>query len=313
MIDDDLGLRLNYHGGSVQQNRMIRDKLWSLKTGFKVSYHRATAVFTDDYEEREFNCLLNPTKVNEDVDIKEISIPFEDINLVSEEVETVGTKCGDIFTWKETETKWLVCYQKIDELAYFRGACCRCNTIVNFGDSLTQEGHIMGPTVRNIDWRRIPSAAWNNINYDAVLLLPKTEEVLQYLKRFNKLTIDGNQWEVQARNMMLEGIIEIAIKEDYTNRTAYAQQEPEVDIVDYSGAYIAGPAEVDCFEKYLYKIEGASEGEWSVSDSKLAKIINVIDNSVTIGIISKKAGSFTLTYTYNTTDTVNLNITIRSI
>lgn len=310
MIDDDLGLRLNYHGGSVQQDRMIRDKLWSLKTGFKVSYHRATAILE---EQREFDCLLNPTKVNEDVDIKEISIPFEDKNLSTNEVETIGIKCGDIFTWKETETKWLVCYQKIDELAYFRGACCKCNTIVEFGDGLFQEGHIMGPTILNIDWRRIPSAAWNNINYDGVLLLPKTEEVLQYLKRFNKLKIDGNQWEVQARNMMLEGIIEIAIKEDYTNTTAYAQREPEVTVVNYNSSYIVGPNEVDCFEKYLYKIEGASDGQWSVSNPNLAKIINVIDNSVTIGIISRKAGSFTLTYTYNETETVNLDIVIRSI
>lgn len=317
MIEDDLAIRINYHGGSVQQDRMIRDKLWSLKTGFKVSYHRATAVLSDG---REFNCLLNPIKVNASIDYKEISIPFEDICLNKEQIgtttegiEEIGMQCGDIFTWKETKTDWLVCYQKIDEIAYFRSICCKCNVYVNFGPDFIQEGHIMGPTVHNIDWRQIPTAAWNNINYDGVLLLPKTKRVENFLKRFNKLTINGNQWMVQARNMMLEGIIEIAIKEDYNNATAYAQKEPPVKPVDYSSIYINGEDEVDCFEKYVYTIVGATDGVWSISDPKVAKIINTFNDSVTIGIISSKAGSFVLTYTYNTTETVTLDITIKSI
>ena len=76
MIEDDLAIRLNYHGGPVRQDRMIRDKLWSLKSAMRSSYHRATAVLSDG---REFNCLMNPSKLNADLDYKEISIPFRDV------------------------------------------------------------------------------------------------------------------------------------------------------------------------------------------------------------------------------------------
>ena len=316
MINDDLAIRLNYHGGSVRQDRMIRDKLWSLKTAMRSSYHRATAILFDG---REFNCLMNPSKLNLDIDYKEISIPFEDVCLnkerkgkTSEGIEPIGMKCGDIFTWKETETDWLVYVQRVDELAYFRAGCYKCNIEVEFGD-YKQKGHILGPSARNIDWRQYVNAFWNNINYDAILLLPKTDEVLEHLKRFDKVFINDKQWEVQARNMFTEGVIEIAIREDFTNTYADAQVTPEPTpepLPEEVG--IVGPTEVNCADMYTYRIQNApTAGTWEVNN-KLARVINVKGDSVTIGITTMKSGKFTLTYNCGEY-TTSLDITIKSI
>lgn len=319
MINDDLAIRLNYHGGSVRQDRMIRDKLWSLKSAMRSSYHRATAVLSDG---REFNCLMNPSKLNIDLDYKEISIPFKDVCLNTPRVGTtteglvdIPMKCGDIFTWKETKTDWLVYLQRIDELAYFRAGCYKCNITVEFGD-YSQEGHIIGPSKRLIDWRYAHAEMWNNINYDGVLILPKTEEVLEYLKRFSKLKINGKQWEVQARNMFLDGVIEIAIKEDFTNTMEYAKREEDPQPVIFSGEpYIEGPTEVDCFDQYEYEIINTTDpGTWSVVETKLAKILKVEGNIATVGITTNKAGKFHLQFDYGAlTGPVVLEVTINSI
>ena len=159
---------------------------------------------------------------------------------------------------------------------------------------------------------------WNNINYDGVLILPKTKEVLEYLKRFSKLKIQGKQWEVQARNMFLDGIIEIAIKEDFTNATEYAKREEDPQPVIFTeDPYIEGPAEVDCFESYTYEVlnlDAGIQGTWTVSDTKLAKVISTEDNTVTIGIISRKSGKFNLIFDYEApTGPISLSISIRSI
>jgi len=316
MINDDLAIRMNYHGGSVRQDRMIRDKLWSLKTAMRASYHRATAVLSDG---REFNCLMNPSKLNLDIDYKEISIPFEDVCLnkerkgkTSEGIEPIDMKCGDIFTWKETDTDWLVYVQRVDELAYFRAGCYKCNVDVEFGE-YTQRGHVMGPSVRNIDWRPSENFYWNNINYDAILLLPKTDEVLEYLKRFGKLKINGKQWEVQARNMFTEGVIEIAIKEDFTNTYADAQIIPEPEPAPLpEEVCIIGPTEVDCADMYKYSIQNApTNGTWEVNN-KLARIVEVKPGTAYVGVTSMKSGKFVLKYTYGEYST-ELEITIRSI
>ena len=67
---------------------------------------------------REFRCLINPNKNKPEYDNKILSIPFYDICLNKDRVgtttqgqEEIGIKGGDVFTWKETNTKWLLVKQ----------------------------------------------------------------------------------------------------------------------------------------------------------------------------------------------------------
>lgn len=75
---NNMKTRINYNGGAQQQARMNLDKLRSLKKALWYSYQAATAVLADG---REFRCLINPNKINADLDNKILSIPFKDIRV----------------------------------------------------------------------------------------------------------------------------------------------------------------------------------------------------------------------------------------
>ena len=100
---DNLQKRLNYAGGTFQQDRMDLDKLRSLKKALLYSYQAQTAILKDN---REFRCLINHDKLKEDYDDKIISIPYSDVclnaqeftDMTSAEVQEIGMKVGDVFT-----------------------------------------------------------------------------------------------------------------------------------------------------------------------------------------------------------------------
>ena len=99
---ENMRKRFNFNGGIKQQERMIEDKLKSLKKALLYSYQAATAKLSDG---KEFRCLINPDKLKEDYDDKILSIPFEDICLNSEKekektfqgIEKIDLKPGDVF------------------------------------------------------------------------------------------------------------------------------------------------------------------------------------------------------------------------
>ena len=103
--------RLQYSGGVNQQDRMNQDKLRVLRKALLYSYQAATAILEDG---REFRCLINPDKLKTSYDEKIISIPYEDICLnpefskretTSQGIESIDLLPGDVFTWKENNTK----------------------------------------------------------------------------------------------------------------------------------------------------------------------------------------------------------------
>ena len=107
---ETLKTRIDYAGGANQEKRMNSDKLRSLKKALLYSYQAQTAILTD---KREFRCLINHDKLKEDYDDKIISIPYDDICLNAEQfkgktkenLQHIGMKVGDTFTWKETDTR----------------------------------------------------------------------------------------------------------------------------------------------------------------------------------------------------------------
>ena len=122
---DNLKNRINYAGGANQEARMNNDKLRSLKKALLYSYQGQTAILNDG---REFRCLINHDKLKEDYDDKIISIPYKDICLNREKIydkthegeEEIGMKVGDTFLWKETNSRWIVIQEILEENAYFR-------------------------------------------------------------------------------------------------------------------------------------------------------------------------------------------------
>lgn len=112
--------RINYYGGAAQQDRMIRDRLWTLMRATKHSYQAARFNRYPEYE-KEVVGVFNPVTVNQDYDTKMISTPFDS-----------GYKVGDVFRWENTQTLWIIYNQNLTELAYFRGSARRCNYMVRW-------------------------------------------------------------------------------------------------------------------------------------------------------------------------------------
>ena len=122
---DNLKKRINYNGGEIQEQRMNLGKLRSLKKALLYSYQAQTAELKDG---RHFRCLINHDKLKEDYDDKIISIPYQDICLNEQDfpeykgnIQDIWMKVGDTFKWVETNTRWIVIQEILEENAYFRG------------------------------------------------------------------------------------------------------------------------------------------------------------------------------------------------
>ena len=168
--------RLYYSGGKRQIDRMNEDKLRSLKKALLYSYQSATAILSDG---REFRCLINPDQIKNIYDNKYISIPFKDICLNEKEItadgknenrktteglQEIGMKPGDVFTWKENGTDWLVYLRRLEETAYFRAEIRRCRYTVDIDDT-KYKCYIARPSTNEIDWRHQQEKLWNDIDY----------------------------------------------------------------------------------------------------------------------------------------------------
>ena len=78
-------------------------------------------------DNKEFKCLINPNKVTMEIDDKELSIPFEDINLLTSTSTATNAKVGAVVEWKENGTHWMVYTRFLEEIAYFRGLMRQCD------------------------------------------------------------------------------------------------------------------------------------------------------------------------------------------
>lgn len=329
---DNLKARVNYRGGSAIE-RMKQDKLRSLHQALHYSYQAETAVLADG---RAFKCLINPNKLSMELDDKMLSIPFEDICVNwdrsesrKKKKETIGVKVGDVLTWQENNTHWLIYARFLQEDAYFRGLMRQCDTeVVVNGKSYWV--YLKGPSEKGINWQKTNNFIFNKLNYTLELYITKDQNTTEFFQRFKKLKVQGKPWEVQAVDQITtDGIIAVYLKEDYTNEFEDANSDmlpPEEDIpaipeesipepamfrLRRVEPQIIGPVEVHAFDVVTYSIEGITGGTWSLSN-KRAQIASVGESSVEIEIITGKSGSVTLIYSVGELE-IKQNISILSI
>ena len=316
---ENMKTRLDYNGGIAQIARMNADKLRSLKRAMTASYQAATAILADG---REFKCLINPDKIKNTYDNKILSIPFEDVCLnaskkgtTSQGIVPINLKAGDVFTWKENGSQWLVYLQRLEETAYFRSEIRKCNKTIEINGN-KYPVYVRGPEQLTIDWQKGNLEMFNKENYTLLMYITKNEETLDYFHRFTKIEIDGLPWEVQAvDSIATEGIIEVSLKETYKNTIEKEiKEEEEIIIPEKKDIYIKGFNKTLPYEEYLYEIIGTKdEGVWEISNNK-AKIIGEKNQlQVKIGIITGRSGSFILRYVREGLDAIELPITIESL
>lgn len=110
---------------------------------------------------------------------------------------------------------------------------------------------------------------WNDLNYDLTMFVTKDEATTEFFHRFTKIKIDNKQYEVQAvDNISVDGIIEVALKEYYTNdiedaSEQYKKEQMENETqepIDENAIYINGPKHVNPYDEVHYSIENQSGG-----------------------------------------------------
>jgi len=77
-----------------------------------------------------------------------------------------------------------------------------------------------GPNETDALWNVKKGVVWNDLNYSKLLYITKDENTLAFFQRFDKITINGQPWEVVAynenygtnANTKTGGIIRVALK-----------------------------------------------------------------------------------------------------
>ena len=306
-----LNKRLQYHGGN-QQQRFIKDKLRGLKKALLYSYQAATAVLSDG---REFRCLINPDKNKPAYDNKILSIPYKDICLngpkigkTSKGEVDINIKPGDVFTWKQTDSHWLVYLEALEEDAYFRSEIRRCDQQVEINGN-SYWVYIRGPVETSIEWNQKKSIEWNTLNYSLVMYITADETTNGYFERFKTIKILDPRYNKQKTWQVVgvdpyygDGIIQVFLDEFFENSIADAvaaknsAETEEENPVDETAAYIDGPTEVQQYSKAYYEIHNAEGGQWFIKWKEKTDPLNSSLKIIPLNISIGELGTFTLIY-----------------
>ena len=299
--------RIGVHGGPFQQDRMIRDKRRSFDRAIKYSY-QAARIRRPGSKHRPAPALINPNKLKQDYDDKILSVGFE-----------FGYQPGDVFEWLGTKTYWLIYLQDLTELAYFRGDIRKCSYELFWEDEDGQHSTyaaVRGPVETKINYIQKHQISADIPNLSLNLLLPKTEAIINYFKRYSRfyLTDYINNpeskicWRVEAYDSIsTPGILEVTAVEFYANITTdnieegvvdqfINKEEPPIDDEDV----IMGESFIKPRGKYEYVapiVEGAA---WEIDKRYPVKYsISQIDDELTkieIQWDNSYSGQFELKY-----------------
>lgn len=285
--------RMVFDGGNTSDGRFVKSK-WRSFTGALTNSYQAEDIILDK-NGKSARCLINPDKLSDEYDQKEISIDFD-----------YGMAEGDTFYWTRTNSHWLVYLQEFCEEAYFRARIRRCNYKID-DDWI----YLRGPVETSLVWNQKHNIEFNDMNYTILFYVTKTEENIEKYQRFKIVKFDGHNWRVAAVDRYSQvGIIEVYIEEYFDNEMEDAQADIEIVAPDTSRPHIEGLQIVRPYDTSItYSLVGDAEGSFSVSEPKKVKITNSSDNSCTIDILTGKSGSFRLSYN----DDVYLDINIKSV
>lgn len=266
---------------------MIQDKRRSLDRAVWNSYQAAEVVREDAENRQPVRALINPNKLKQDYDDKIISIGFE-----------YEFKCGDVFEWLGTDTKWLIYLQDLTELAYFRGDIRKCSYEIAWED---EEGihktyaAIRGPVETKINYIQKHGISVDTPNHSLSILMPKNKYTMNYFKRYSKFYLQGDEtcWRVEATDWIsTPGILEVIAVEYYSNEI---EDDIEAGIVkglveepeDPNGKRqmeIVGDTFIKVKKDCKYYFDGAYSADWAVDpkypvilipDAKDPRIITV--------------------------------------
>lgn len=303
--------RLEWQGGTHQEDRMIKDKWRTLQRALKYSYQACTTqkiqsfnmLLPGDWVGPEVDespypydrALINADKVKQDYDDKILSIDYN-----------AGYQPGDIFEWKKTGTYWIIYTQEITEDAYFRGEIRRCRHRIKFkdenGNIWSTWSAIRGPVETQIDSIQKNQERIDVPNLSLNILLPRNDITLKAFERYSEFLFAGRCWRVEAPDSIsMKNIIEVNAEENYIN-----QDTDDVDNEIKNGLVISpidptpqseikGETFIKPKLEYTYSIDKQG-GCWKILENVPVKI--VLDTNKSIKLVWDKmiSGQFTLSW-----------------
>lgn len=282
-------------GGDTRDDRIVSGKYRSFLSSLKDSYQGEWITFND----KRYRCLINPDKLSEEYDQKEISIDFD-----------AGMTGGDVFFWDRTNSYWLVYLPHLEEEAYFRASIRQCKYQIN-----GWWVWLRGPVETALVWNQKHDIYFNDLNLSILIYVAKTEETMEFFKRFQIIKFDGHNWRVAATDRYSqEGIIEVYLEEYNDNDMEDAVIAPEIIEPDTTKPYISGPQFVKPYDTDVtFSIVGAEGGAFVISNKNKAKVTSLTDTSCTVDILTGKSGNFDISYRVDGTDIITWSVTIQSI
>ena len=307
--------RLNLRGGQPQQNRMIKDKRWTLDHATKYSYQAAKIRHTDAEDKEEAPSLINPDKTKQDYDDKILSVGYE-----------YRYKPGDVFDWMNTGTKWIIYLQDLTELAYFRGEIRRCNYTVSWldedGNEHMQYLAVRGPVETKINYIQKNGISVDTPNHSLNILMTKTPEALKYFRRYSKFYLQGIEeedknicWRVEANDSIsMPGILQVVAVEYFANETKDDMDNSLVDglvmkpVDPNKEAGIDNLIQGETFIKpkveYSYFYRGKEAAQWTIEGKAPVQIVSQTNKKVTLKWISNYHGQFVLKHGSDSSKTI---------
>lgn len=202
---------------------------------------------------------------------------------------------GDTFKWVSgnegymPDSYWIIFLQYSEETAYFRGQIRKADDLIQIipieedgteGDPVIYHGWTTGPNEEESVWNVKKGVVWNDMYYHKILYITKDETTQAYFRRFDRVVINGQTWQVQGYNdnygttskNSTGGMIRVALKETYTSTNEVLKDMQETD--EQNSLEIIGPVTIQSYDVVTYYMPGGVSGFTISADSPVQVLSN---------------------------------------
>ena len=186
------------------------------------------------------------------------------------------------------DSYWIIFLQYSEETAYFRGQIRKADDLIQIipieedgseGDPLIYHGWTTGPNETQAIWNVKRGVVWNDLYYHKILYITKDENTQAYFRRFDRVIINGQSWQVQGYNdnygttskNSTGGMIRVALKETYTSTNEMIKQMEEIE--EEYDAQIIGPITIQSYDVVTYYVPNGT-GLWNVPAASPLKVLS---------------------------------------